>query len=151
VVEGERIKKDPETCRKLYQKLPEFKAPAKYVVFKRWDKFDEDDNPDVIIFYATADVLCGLYNLINYDATDYIEMIAPWGSGCSSIVTDAYLQKDEERPKAVLGMLDVEARAYVGKDELTFALPTKRLLELVEYMDDSFLITKPWERIKKRI
>jgi hypothetical protein len=36
-LEGERYKKSPALVRQVMEKLPEFKAPARFIVFKRWD------------------------------------------------------------------------------------------------------------------
>ena len=51
------------------------KAPYRYIVFKRWDKLEKDDNPDVIIFFATPDVLSGLFTLSNYDCQNQTEFL----------------------------------------------------------------------------
>ncbi len=46
-LEGERYKKTPELVKELMEKIPKFKAPAKYIVFKRWDMFDVSARPYV--------------------------------------------------------------------------------------------------------
>ncbi len=150
-IEGERFKRTPAVCREMYRRLPEFKAPAPYCVFKRWDKLDENDRPDVVVFFVKPDVLSGLYNLANYDTVDANQVIVPWGSGCSSIIKDPYLERDKEAPRAILGMLDVSARPFVAQNELSFAVPMKRFIHMVESMEDSFLITKSWQHVQKRI
>jgi len=48
-------------------------------------------------------------------------------------------------------MFDVSARPWVPPNVLTFAVPFKRFVEMVSYMDESFLITKSWEKVKRRI
>jgi len=48
-------------------------------------------------------------------------------------------------------MFNVSARPYTGENILTFAVPIKRFKQMVEYMDESFLITESWSRVKKRI
>jgi hypothetical protein len=48
-------------------------------------------------------------------------------------------------------MFDVSARPFVGKDELTLAVPMKKFEKMVENMEESFLITKSWEKVNKRI
>jgi len=150
-IEGERFKKTPAICKEMYRRMPEFKAPARYCVFKRWDMLDEKDIPDVIIFFAKPDVLSGLYYLASYDTVDANGVITPWGSGCSSIVRDPYLEKDTPNPRAVIGMFDVSARPFVARDELTFSVPMKKLIRMVESMEESFLITKSWEHVQRRI
>src|SRR5512136_1652933 len=49
-MEGERYKKSPELVREIMAKGPRFRAPAKYLVFKRWDLLETDDEPDVVVF-----------------------------------------------------------------------------------------------------
>ena len=78
-LEGERYKKSPEIVRKTMQSYPVFDAPAQYAVFKRWDKLDETDDPQVVIFFAVPDVVSGLFTLSGFDETDPYAVIAPFG------------------------------------------------------------------------
>lgn len=126
-------------------------APAPYVVFKRWDLFEIDEEPDVIIFYATPDVLSGLYTLAGFDETDMNAVIAPFGAGCASIVMYPYQEKQREHPRAVLGMFDVSARPCVPKEVLSFAVPSEKFYRMVDNMEESFLITGSWAKVKKRL
>jgi hypothetical protein len=48
-------------------------------------------------------------------------------------------------------MFDVSARPHVSKDELTFTIPMDRFMQMLEFMDESFLITKSWEKVKARL
>lgn len=48
-------------------------------------------------------------------------------------------------------MFDVSARPYVKKDDLTFAMPMSKFRRMAEYMDESFLITSSWEKVRKRM
>ena len=48
-------------------------------------------------------------------------------------------------------MFDVSARPFMPKDHLTFAAPMARFLRMAANMDESFLITGAWDRVKKRI
>ena len=61
------------------------------------------------------------------------------------------LENKRENPDCILGMFDSSARPYIQAGLLSFAIPIKRFEKLVDYMDDSFLITKTWEVINKRI
>jgi uncharacterized protein (DUF169 family) len=150
-VEGERYKKTPELVTEVLQNWPRFKAPAKFIVFKRWDKLEETDNPQVVIFFAPADVLAGLYTLANYDIGDPNGAVAPMGSGCSSIVQNPFLEKDLPNPRAIIGMFDISARPFVSAGELTFSVPLNKFIGMVENMEESFLITDSWKTIQKRI
>jgi hypothetical protein len=151
-LEGERYKKSPELVREYMKKHESVsKAPARYIVFKRWDKLDENDNPDVVISYAEPDVLAGLFTLASFDEAEQDMVIAPFGSGCASIVQYPFLEVKSARPRAVIGMFDISARPYVDKNVLTFSAPISKFKRMVDNMEESFLITSSWAKIQKRI
>jgi hypothetical protein len=120
-------------------------------VFKRWDHFEESDYPDVVIFFARPDVLSGLFTLATFDETDRNAVVSPFGAGCATIIQYPYLEKDAEHPRCVLGMLDVSARPCVPPDVLTFAVPMKKFMQMVANMEESFLLTDSWRKVKRRI
>jgi hypothetical protein len=62
-----------------------------------------------------------------------------------------YLENEISRPRAVLGMFDVSARPYVPRETLTFSVPMKKFIRMIGNMEESFLITRSWEKVKKRI
>ncbi len=150
-MEGERYKKTPELVRQSMEYAPPFSAPAKHIVFKRWDRLDESDRPDVAIFFATADIIAGLFTLANYDEAEPNGVFAPFGSGCSSIIQYPYLERESKRPRAVIGLFDISARPFVGTSELAFSVPVNKLQRMVDNAEESFLITGSWRAIQKRI
>jgi hypothetical protein len=150
-LEGERYKKTPEIVKSFMANAPNFVAPAKYIVFKRWDQLEAEDNPAVVIFYATADVLAGLFTLAGFDETDLEAVITPFGAGCGTIVQHPFLQGMKEHPRAVIGMFDVSARPYVPKEMLAFAAPMNKFTRMANNMDDSFLTTHSWEKVMRRM
>ncbi len=149
-VEGERYKKTPEIVKDLLNNWPKFKAPASRLVFKRWDKLENSDEPQVVVFFAKPDVLAGLYTLANYESADPDAVIAPMGSGCSSIIQNPFMEIGGKE-RGVIGMFDLSARPFVAKDELTIALPAAKFARMVGDMEESFLITSTWENIRRRI
>ena len=90
----------------------------------------ENDNPDVVIFFATPDILSGLFTLANFDQSEPNSTFAPFGAGCGSIVHYPYLEKDKERPRAVIGMFDPSARICVTSGELSFSVPMVKFLKI---------------------
>ena len=54
-------------------------------------------------------------------------------------------------PKAVIGLLDPSARAWVKPDLLSFSIPWPKFQSMLENMDDCFLNTYIWEDISKRL
>ena len=150
-MEGERYKKTPELVREAMARMPVFKAPGRFIVFKRWDLLEDGEDPDAVVFFATPDVLAGLFTLASFDTAEESGVIAPFGAGCGSIVLYPYLEKDKPNPRAVIGMFDPSARPYVPPDVITFAVPMAKFVRMVENMEESFLITSTWSKIYKRI
>jgi uncharacterized protein (DUF169 family) len=149
-VEGERYKKSPELVEQVLKGWSGFKAPAKNIVFRRWDLLETVDEPEVVIFFARPDTLSALFTLANFDQAENV-VHTPFGAGCSSIVQNVYLEKDSANPRCIIGMFDISARPFVPKDVLTFSAPMKKFQTMVANMDESFLITHSWERVKKRL
>jgi uncharacterized protein (DUF169 family) len=150
-LEGERYKKSPDLVNKYMEHLPQFEAPGRMIVFKRWDSLEESDNPEVAIFFATPDVLSGLFTLANFDEAGPDAVFTPWGSGCSSVVCYPYMEMSSPSPRGVIGMFDVSARPYVPGNVLTFAVPMIKLEKMIANMEESFLTTGSWAVVKKRI
>jgi len=150
-MEGERYIRTPQLVEELMKKQKKLIITGKYIVFKRWDNLDENDNPDVAIFFATPDILSGLFTLANFDQSDPDSTITPFAAGCGSLVYFPYTEKDSLRPRAVIGMFDVSARPCVPEGVLTFSVPMVKFTKMISYMDESFLITDSWKKVQKRI
>lgn len=150
-MEGERYKKDPETVLELMVNAPKLKAPAAWLIAKPFEQLDADDNPEIILFFATPDVLAGLFTLANFDRSDLYGVKAPFSAGCGSIIQYPLLENRSDNPDCILGMFDSSARPYVSVGTLTFAIPMKRFETLVGYMDESFLTTDTWKVMVRRI
>jgi len=150
-LEGERYKKTPELVRVSMKDAPTMSAPAKYAVFKRWDKLAIKDTPEVVIFFSPPDVLSGLFTLSGFDERDRNSVIAPFGAGCATIAQYPWLEGNSSEPRAVLGMFDVSARPSVPEHVLSFAVPMTKFERMTDNMDESFLITDSWAKVKKRI
>ena len=150
-MEGERYKKSPEIVKHLMKIAPIFEAPGKFIVFKRWDQIENEDNPEVIIFFTKPDMLSGLFTLAGFEEAEPESVITSFSAGCGSIVQYPFLEKTNDRPRGVIGMFDVSARPYVSKNELSFAVPINKFKSMVDDMDESFLITPSWVKVRNRI
>lgn len=150
-LEGERYKKTPKLVQEWISQAPTLQAPAGFIVFRRWDQLEETDTPAVVIFFAKPDVLSGLFTLANFDRTEPDGVWAPFGAGCASTIQYPYLEKDAKKPRAILGLFDVSARPFVSDDKLTFAVPMNRFEQMVANMEESFLVTESWNKVRQRI
>ncbi len=152
VVEGERYKRTPEIVDEMDRYREHIHAEGRCYIFKRWDQLTEDDIPEVVIFFARPEVLSGLFTLASFDQSDpFGGVICPFGAGCGSIIYYPWLEQQKENPKAVLGMFDPSARACVMVDVLTMAIPMKKFEKMIGYMEESFLITGSWGKVRKKI
>jgi hypothetical protein len=109
------------------------------------------DNPEVAIFFARPEVLSGLFTLANFDSAEPNGVICLFSSGCSSIIHYPRIEQQNATSRAVLGMFDPSARPCVPVDVMTFAVPMKKFLAMIGNMDESFLITKTWDKVKDKI
>lgn len=149
-LEGERYKKTPELVREFMKDTPIFPAPARYAVFKRWDRLAGGDMPEVVIFFSPPDVLSGLFTLAGFDEKGRNSVIAPFGAGCATIAQYPLLEAKGQEQRAVLGMFDVSARPFVPAEVLSFAVPRAKFERMIDNMDESFLITNSWSKVKSR-
>jgi hypothetical protein len=150
-MEGEKYLQSPELVKQFLQKAPFTLTDKKYIIFKRWDNLTQDDTPEVVIFFAKPDVLSGIFTISGFDRNFDEGTICPFGSGCSSIIQYPLAECNKDKPRGVLGLFDISARPYVQESIFTFSLPYKRLIELTNFFDDSFLTTLSWQKIRKRI
>ncbi|MBT8506935.1 hypothetical protein AZH53_00630 [Methanomicrobiaceae archaeon CYW5] len=150
-VEGERYKQTPEIVDALDAGTARIPAGGKNYLFKRWDRLTETDHPDAVVFFARGEVLSGLFTLANFDQSDPYGVVCPFGAGCSSVVHYPWLEQQKENPKAVFGMFDPSARPCVPIDVLTFAVPMKTFERMVGFMEESFLTTGSWGKVKRKI
>ncbi len=148
--DGERFKKSPEIVLKQIAGRLSIKALGKYAVFKRWDKIDSNDNPLAVIFFAAPDLLAALLTLANFEGDDVDQVICPACAGCASITYYPQKELKSDNPRAVLGMFDITARPFVDPDQLTFAVPWPKFVQMMENADQSFLIKERWKDLHQR-
>ena len=152
VIEGERYKRTPEIVDATDRYTVHIPAEGKCYTFKRWDQLTDDDTPEVVIFFARPEVLSGLFTLANFDQSDPNGgVICPFGAGCGSIIYYPWFEQQKENPRAVLGMFDPSARPCVMVDVLTMAIPMKKFTRMIGYIEESFLITATWEKVRRKI
>ncbi len=151
VVEGERYKRSPDLVDQWEQLIPPFSAEGKDLLFTRWDQLTGNDNPDAVVFFGRPEVMSGLFTLANFDRADPFGVICPMGAGCSSIVYYPWHEQQADDPKAVLGMFDPSARPCVPLDVMTMTFPMKKFGKIIGSMEESFLITKTWDTVKKKM
>ena len=125
----------------MFENNPPLTATKKYLIFKRLDSLTETDNPQVVCFFCTPDVLSGLHGLANYDTMTPHGVITPFCSGCEMLVAFPMKELKSDDPRAVIGLLDPSARACVKQNQLSLSIPWPKFLSMLGNMDDCFLNT----------
>jgi len=149
--EGEHYKQTPEIVNTWKESVPFIPSDKRYIVFKPWGTIDETDTPEVVVFFATPDVLSGLFTWAGFDESNSEAVAAPFGAGCASIVQYPLLESQKEHPRAILGMFDVSARPRVNHSVLSFAIPWAKFERMLEIAEQTFLTTQSWKLVRDRI
>lgn len=135
----ERLKKDVRLAAAFYHDVEPVPALARYLIFRRLDAVREKTAVEVVNLWVAAAALSGLHTLANYDREDNNSVFMPFASGCQSIWTLPFKEKQRPAPRAVVGSLDPTVRAYLPPDAVSFSLPAGRFLEMCDNIPGSFL------------
>ena len=154
IVHGERYVKTPELVKKFIECLPIIDVPFEYVVFKPLRDVDpEQERPEVVVFLADMDQLSALVVLANYDRDDNESVIIPYAAGCQSIGIYPFRETRGERPRAVVGLVDISARVQIKRqlkdDLMTFAVTFVMFQEMEANVPGSFLERNTWKELMR--
>ena len=148
---GERYCDSPDALRRIFQYVDPRPAPHRYCVVKPIGNFAGDEVPELVVFFTRPESLSGLHQLAAFVTNDPEVVVSPWGAGCGNVAAWPlhYLSKGQNR--AVVGGWDPSARKFFKTDELSFTVPCKMFLDMVDRFTDSFLMTKAWGTVQKKI
>jgi uncharacterized protein (DUF169 family) len=150
-MEGEHYLESPQVCRHFFDTIAPAPAPARFCVFKPVSQFAPGEQPLVVIFFARAEIICGLNQLATFVTNDFEAVYSPFGAGCANIVTWPRRYLAQGKLKAVLGGWDPSDRKFLKPDEITFAVPWEMFARMVRRWPESFLTTGTWNNVKKKI
>ena len=148
---GEAYKKTPELVTTFLEQLPITDIPSEYVVFKPLAAVADGEEPQVVVFYATADQLSGLVVLANYGRPGLDNVMIPFAAGCQSVFLLPWREAQQPRPRAVVGMTDITARPVIDADLVSFAVPFAMFREMEDNVPGSFLDKHDWAKVAARI
>ena len=105
----------------------------------------------LVIFFVKTDQLAGLLQLANFDSVN--RSILGIGSACSTIITEPLAEAENaDEPRPVVGILtDILARKHVNSDEVSFTVAYKKLIQMYDNIEESFLKLEAWNTIYNRI
>ena len=148
----ERYKQTPEMVLEYIAGLELQPAPRKFLNFVRIDRAKGVQEAEGVLFFATPDVLSGLCAWAFFDNNDADAVTAPFGSGCSSMISAAVGENRRRGRRTFIGLFDPSVRPHVGAAELGFAIPFHRFREMCRTMRSSCLFEAPaWKKLQERI
>lgn len=150
-MDGELYCDSPDKLRQIFDYIDPRPAPKRFCVIKPLNLFSAKEKPELIAFFARPETLCGLHQLSAFVTNDPEVVASPWGAACTNLITWPlkYLARGENR--AVLGGWDPSARKFFKTDELTFTVPYTMFSHMLERFEGSFLTTKTWATVRKKI
>nr|MBP3724919.1 DUF169 domain-containing protein [Campylobacter sp.] len=148
--QGEFYKKTPKLAKEFIKNLPIIQTD-KFVIFKPFDKLEKDETLQIIIMLVNPDQLSALITLANYDKETNENVKVLFGSGCAQSILYGLNSANLGDDVCYIGLSDPSARKFVPKDILSFTMSYKRFLEMESNAKGSFLDTKTWQTIVKRI
>lgn len=148
----EHYKESPELVVEMINQIGVSKARNNFINFSRIDNLNSLDGIEGLLFLATPDILSGLVTWTFFDSTKSDAVSAPFGSGCSSVITMAVNENSKNGYRTFIGFFDPSVRPWVESNILSFVIPMSRFKIMYETMPNSCLFNTPaWNKIKQRI
>jgi hypothetical protein len=142
IAETERFKKSIKLAQDYYRESLEYiRKPEKKYLYSEQVHTVADDM-DIRVINLFPDIL-GLTNLVALSGYDREggddNIIVPFAAACEAAFTIPYNEWFKEKPRSVIGSMDVLVRNYIPDDMIMFSLPANRFVEMVDNIDGSFL------------
>lgn len=135
----EKYKKTPEMVVDFVNELQIPKADKTYLHFARIDKITSFDDVEGLLFLPTPDMLSGLATWTYFDNNESDAIVAPFGSGCCSAITQTIIENRKQGKRTFLGFFDPSVRPYFEAELLSFTIPMSRFKEMYHTMRESCL------------
>ena len=150
-MEGELYCDSPDELRRIQNDIDPEPASGKFCVAMPLNLFTADEQPELVVFFARPETMCGLHQLATFVTNDPEVVASPWGAACTNMITWPYKYLSKGEKRAVLGGWDPSARKFFSTDELTFTVPYEMFLQMIERFSESFLTTPTWAAVQKKI
>lgn len=140
----EKFKQHMVYGNEFYHQIKAKRPPTKYLVLGNIEYIEDDICIEVVNYWVKPLSLSGLVTLSNFDSPENDNVSIPFASGCQSMWTIPYKEKDNKYPKATVGALDPAMRRYIASDTLLFSVPANRFWSMANNINSSFACEKSW-------
>ncbi|MGA1870051.1 MAG: DUF169 domain-containing protein [bacterium] len=155
---GEGFAPNPDKAQCFFGAPLEGRKPGgKYVVFERFENAQEE-NIDLIIFFADPEIISGLIGLVRFSSDNYDVIGTNFCAGCASVFSWPMKYKSMGKEMAELGTFDLVCRPFLAPKEMTLSIPYSLFKKVLGSYKNSFLTKKKekkgppnwWSFAKKR-
>lgn len=147
--EGERFFESPELTSRWMNDLPYRDVPTEFIVFKPLDQVEEGEEVSLVMMFVNPDQLSALVTLAGFNRGAVNATTSPWGAACQSIMF-AYEEAESDNPRGVIGFFDISQRGKIAKELLSFTMPFSMYKAMEVSVDNSFLATHTWQKLRER-
>ncbi|HEY4788927.1 MAG TPA: DUF169 domain-containing protein [Bacteroidales bacterium] len=152
VSEKELYKRTPELVSDFINDLNMPSKIGQFINFASIERIDNFENIEGLIFFATPDVLTGLVSWAMFDTNQVDAVSVPFGSGCSSTVSQVVVENKNNGNRVFIGFFDPSVRPQVEPNILSFAIPMSRFKKMYYTFNESCLSgSRAWSKVKERI
>ena len=139
---GQSYFKTPEIALLQMEPIKDYGDGSDAIIFQDLDDAVSEGRPiEVVVFLVDPARLTALMQLAAFSKeTPGPACIMPYGHACQQIYAIPRAEGESDDPHAVVGMTDMYARRYVGKDQMSFAVPYKLYQRMERDIDASFLM-----------
>ena len=123
VSQKERYKQTPEMVLDFIHDLDVPETSLGYLNFARLDQIDSFDRIEGLLFLVNPDILSGLAAWAFFDRNEDDTVTSLFGSGCSSVVTQAVQENRRNGKRTFIGFFDPSVRIHFEPDILSFMIP----------------------------
>jgi hypothetical protein len=116
------------------------------IVFEPLEMAEAHNAPvEVVVSLADPTRISALFTLAGFDRRSSGPAARfAYGLGCQQIYAIPRSEGESDDPHAIVGMTDLYARRYIGKDEFSFAVPYELYRRMKKNADLSFLTGPRW-------
>lgn len=152
VSEKELYKKTPELVTDFINDLNMPSKAGLYINFASIERINDFQNIEGLIFFATPDVLTGLISWTLFDTNQADAVSVPFGSGCSSTISQVVVENMNNGNRVFLGLFDPSVRSQVEPNILSLAIPMSRFKTMYHTFNQSSLNgSGAWKKVRERI
>ncbi len=140
----EKFKENVTYGNEFYHQIKAKEPQKEFLILSNLEEIEDNIYIEVVNYWVNPLILSGLVTLSNFDSPNNNNVNIPFASGCQSLWTIPYKEKDEKQPKATVGALDPAMRKYIASNTILFSVPAQRFNALSKNIKKSFASENKW-------